>query len=56
MPRANPLGNTNPELFPTYQWPHLLWRRSTAEDDGQEHSVRVEVVERPQEAGAMRSS
>ena len=33
-----------------------LWRRSVAEADGQEHNVRIEVVERPQEAGAMRSS
>jgi serine protease DegS len=33
-----------------------LWRRSAADADGQEHSVRIEVVERPQEAGAMRSS
>jgi len=33
-----------------------LWRRSAAEADGQEHNVRIEVVERPQEAGAMRSS
>ena len=33
-----------------------LWRRSPAESDGREHSVRIEVVERPQEAGAMRSS
>jgi serine protease DegS len=33
-----------------------LWRRAPGEDDGQEHNVRIEVVERPQEAGAMRSS
>jgi serine protease DegS len=33
-----------------------LWRRSAADADGQEHNVRIEVVERPQEAGAMRSS
>jgi S1-C subfamily serine protease len=33
-----------------------LWRRSPAESDGREHNVRLEVVERPQEAGAMRSS
>jgi S1-C subfamily serine protease len=33
-----------------------LWRRSPAEADGREHSVRIEVIERPQEAGAMRSS
>jgi len=33
-----------------------LWRRSAADTDGQEHNVRIEVVERPQEAGAMRSS
>jgi serine protease DegS len=33
-----------------------LWRRSPAEEDGQEHTVRIEAVERPQEAGAMRSS
>ncbi|MGH8129573.1 MAG: S1C family serine protease [Steroidobacteraceae bacterium] len=33
-----------------------LWRRSPAESDGREHNVRIEVVERPQEAGAMRSS
>jgi S1-C subfamily serine protease len=33
-----------------------LWRRSPAEVDGKEHSVRIEVVERPQEAGRMRSS
>ncbi len=33
-----------------------LWRRSPTESDGREHSVRIEVVERPQEAGAMRSS
>jgi serine protease DegS len=33
-----------------------LWRRSPADADGQEHNVRIEVVERPQEAGAMRSS
>jgi serine protease DegS len=33
-----------------------LWRRSPAEADGREHNVRLNVVERPQEAGAMRSS
>jgi serine protease DegS len=33
-----------------------LWRRSPADTDGTEHNVRIEVVERPQEAGAMRSS
>jgi serine protease DegS len=33
-----------------------LWRRSPVEEDGLEHNVRIEVVERPQEAGAMRSS
>jgi S1-C subfamily serine protease len=33
-----------------------LWRRSPAEADGREHNVRIEVVERPQGAGAMRSS
>ncbi len=33
-----------------------LWRRPPGEADGQEHNVRMEVVERPQEAGAMRSS
>ena len=33
-----------------------LWRRSPTEADGREHNVRIEVVERPQEAGAMRSS
>ena len=33
-----------------------LWRRSPSEADGREHNVRIEVVERPQEAGAMRSS
>jgi len=33
-----------------------LWRRSPADADGQEHNVRIEVVERPREAGAMRSS
>jgi S1-C subfamily serine protease len=33
-----------------------LWRRSPADTDGQEHNVRIEVVERPREAGAMRSS
>ncbi len=33
-----------------------LWRRSPAEADGREHNVRLEVVERPREAGAMRSS
>jgi serine protease DegS len=33
-----------------------LWRRSPAELEGREHNVRLEVVERPQEAGVMRSS
>jgi serine protease DegS len=33
-----------------------LWRRSPAETDGREHNVRIEVVERPQQAGAERSS
>ncbi len=33
-----------------------LWRRSPADTEGQEHNVRIEVVERPREAGAMRSS
>jgi serine protease DegQ len=33
-----------------------LWRRVPGEADGQEHNVRIEVMERPQEAGAMRSS
>ena len=33
-----------------------LWRRSPGEAEGQEHSVRLDVVERPQEAGRMRSS
>ncbi|MBM4218443.1 MAG: PDZ domain-containing protein [Gammaproteobacteria bacterium] len=33
-----------------------LWRRAPVVEDGQEHDVRVEVIERPQEAGAMRSS
>ncbi len=33
-----------------------LWRRSPAESDGREHNVRLEVIERPQEAGAARSS
>jgi S1-C subfamily serine protease len=33
-----------------------LWRRSPADTDGTEHNVRIEVVERPREAGAMRSS
>ena len=33
-----------------------LWRRSPADTDGAEHNVRIEVVERPREAGAMRSS
>ena len=33
-----------------------LWRRSPTESDGREHSVRIEVIERPQEAGVMRSS
>jgi S1-C subfamily serine protease len=33
-----------------------LWRASTAESDGREHNVRIEVAERPQQAGAERSS
>jgi serine protease Do len=33
-----------------------LWRRSPAVAEGQEHNVRIEVGERPQEAAAMRSS
>jgi serine protease DegS len=33
-----------------------LWRRGSADGDGLEHNVRIEVVERPQEAGATRSS
>jgi S1-C subfamily serine protease len=33
-----------------------LWRRGPGEADGQEHSVRLDVAERPQEAGRMRSS
>jgi len=33
-----------------------LWRRASAESDGLEHSVRIEVIERPREAGATRSS
>jgi S1-C subfamily serine protease len=33
-----------------------LWRRSPADLEGQEHNVRIEVIERPQEAAAMRSS
>ncbi|HEX9706227.1 MAG TPA: trypsin-like peptidase domain-containing protein [Steroidobacteraceae bacterium] len=33
-----------------------LWRRESAESDGLEHNVRIEVMERPQEAGASRSS
>ncbi len=33
-----------------------LWRRSPAEPEGLEHNVRLEVIERPQQAGAMRSS
>jgi serine protease DegS len=33
-----------------------LWRRAAGEAEGQEHNVRIEVMERPQEAGAMRSS
>lgn len=33
-----------------------LWRRSSAEPEGLEHNVRLEVIERPQEAGATRSS
>jgi hypothetical protein len=33
-----------------------LWRRAPGEAEGQEHNVRIEVMQRPQEAGAMRSS
>ncbi len=33
-----------------------LWRRSPAEPEGLEHNVRLEVVERPPQAGATRSS
>ena len=33
-----------------------LWRRSPVDEDGREHNVRIEVVERPQEAGQTRSS
>lgn len=33
-----------------------LWRRAPTESDGLEHNVRIEVIERPQEAGATRSS
>jgi S1-C subfamily serine protease len=33
-----------------------LWRRSPADLEGQEHNVRIDVVERPLEAAAMRSS
>jgi serine protease DegS len=33
-----------------------LWRRAPRQAEGQEHNVRIEVIERPQEAGAMRSS
>jgi serine protease DegS len=33
-----------------------LWRRAPGEAEGQEHNVRIVVMERPQEAGAMRSS
>ncbi len=33
-----------------------LWRRSPSEAEGSEHNVRIEVAERPQEAGATRSS
>jgi S1-C subfamily serine protease len=33
-----------------------LWRRSPGDVEGQEHNVRIDVVERPQQAGAMRSS
>jgi serine protease DegS len=33
-----------------------LWRRTPVEAEGLEHNVRLEVVERPQEAGATRSS
>jgi 5-(hydroxymethyl)furfural/furfural oxidase len=32
MHSANPLGIMNPETFPTYQWPGLLVRRSTAQE------------------------
>lgn len=32
MHSANPLGIMNPETFPTYQWPKLLARRSTAQE------------------------
>jgi serine protease DegS len=33
-----------------------LWRRSPSEPEGLEHNVRLEVVERPPQAGATRSS
>ncbi len=33
-----------------------LWRRGPVEGEGLEHNVRIEVIERPQEAGATRSS
>ncbi len=33
-----------------------LWRRAPSEAEGSEHNVRIEVAERPQEAGATRSS
>ncbi len=33
-----------------------LWRRGPAEGEALEHNVRIKVVERPQEAGASRSS
>ena len=32
MHSANPLGIMNPETFPTYQWPALMVRRSTAQE------------------------
>lgn len=32
MRSANPLGITNPALFPTYQWPELMVRRSSAQE------------------------
>jgi serine protease DegS len=33
-----------------------LWRRTQDESEGLEHNVRLQVIERPQEAGATRSS
>jgi S1-C subfamily serine protease len=33
-----------------------MWRRLPAETEGREHNVRIQVVERPQQAGAERSS